>query len=76
MAEIRSEGGSHLERELDLLVRAAKKARERGLPADAELANWLERAMLSRLAGGKDGEPGPTEALAIARVLAVEGAAG
>jgi hypothetical protein len=62
-----------LHQESDLLVRAAKRARERGMAADAELALWLERSMRRMWAGGSGGAPELAEALAIARALTGEG---
>ena len=74
MAEVRSTSTADpLHLETDLLVRAAKRARERGLPADAELARWLERSMHRMWAGGSSGAPEFAEALAIARALTGEG---
>lgn len=72
-AEVRSIiAADPLQEEADLLVRAAKKAQERGLAADAELARWLERSMHRMWAGGS-GTPELAAALAIARALTGEG---
>jgi len=74
MADVRSMSAADpLHQESDLLVRAARRARERGLPADAELALWLERSMRRMWAGGSGGAPELAEALAIARALTGEG---
>jgi hypothetical protein len=73
-AEVRSiTAADPLQQEADLLVRAAKKAQERGLAADAELARWLERSMHRMWAGGSGGTPELAAALAIARALTGEG---
>jgi 4-diphosphocytidyl-2C-methyl-D-erythritol kinase len=74
-AEVRSlSAADPLHQEADLLVRAAKKAQERGLAADAELALWLERSMHRMWAGGSGGgSPELAAALAIARALTGEG---
>jgi 4-diphosphocytidyl-2C-methyl-D-erythritol kinase len=74
-AEVRSMNAADpLHQETDLLVRAAKKAQERGLAADAELALWLERSMHRMWAGGSGGgSPELAAALAIARALTGEG---
>jgi hypothetical protein len=74
MAEVGSMSTADpLHLESDLLVRAANRARERGLPADAELALWLERSMRRMWAGGSSGAPELAEALAIARALTGDG---
>jgi hypothetical protein len=73
-AEVRSiSAADPLQQEGDLLVRAARKAQERGLAADAELARWLERSMHRMWAGGSGGTPELAAALAIARALTGEG---
>jgi 4-diphosphocytidyl-2C-methyl-D-erythritol kinase len=74
-AEVRSMSAADpLSQEADLLVRAAKKAQERGLAADAELALWLERSMHRMWASGSGGgSPELAAALAIARALTGEG---
>jgi len=72
VAEVRSISmADPLHQEADLLARGAKKARERGLAADAELACWLERSMLRMWAGGS-GAPEHAAALAIAQALTAE----
>jgi hypothetical protein len=62
-----------LHEEADLLVRAAKKARERGLAADAELAWWLERSVRKMWADGSGSAPELAAALTIASALTEEG---
>jgi hypothetical protein len=62
-----------LHQEADLLVRAAKKARERGLAADAELARWLERSMRKMWADGSGSAPELAAALTIASALTGDG---
>lgn len=62
-----------LRAEADLLDRAAKKARERGLAADAELARWLERSMRRMWADGGGSAPELAAALTIASALTGEG---
>jgi hypothetical protein len=56
-AEARSTSAAdRLHQETGLLVSAAKKLRERGLAGDAELAQLLERSMLSLWAGASGAE--------------------
>ena len=74
-AEVRWSGGvDPLRQEADLLVRAARQARERGLAGDDQLALWLERSMhrMWTGAGGSHAGPELAAALAIARALTGE----